>query len=202
MEELNMKKLIIIINLIFLSLSGISKAAEPYMYGGAKLFNYGIENSDLQTINTSLIALGFTSSTTKTDNSGIGFDLGLGLNLSDNFAVEAGYVNYGTLEINTATTGPVENLTLEITGNGLTGAGVLKFGDDLENFYVKGGMHRWQLDGTVSTSLGSSSEALGNGTDLFGGAGFIVNNFYASYDYYVVDDGNFSSIGIGYRKSF
>ena len=196
------KKLLVAMLGLILFSSHSLKAEETYMFGGVKLFNYGIESSDLQTINTSLVSLGFTSSTTKTDNSGIGFDLGLGLNLSDNFAVEAGYVNYGTLEINTATTSPVENLTLEITGNGLTGAGVLKFGDDLENFYVKGGMHRWQLDGTVSTSLGSSSEALGNGTDLFGGAGFIVNNFYASYDYYVVDDGNFSSIGIGYRKSF
>ena len=197
-----MKKLIIIMNIIIFSLSNISKAEETYMFGGAKLFNYGIENSDLQTINTSLIALGFTSSTTKTDNQGIGFDIGLGFNMSDNFAIEAGYVNYGTLEINTSTTGPVENLKLEIKGSGLTGAGVLKFGDDKENFYVKGGMHSWELDGKITASLGSSTEPLGSGTDLFGGVGFVMDNFYASYDYYVVDDGNFSSFGIGYKKSF
>ena len=197
-----MKKTIIIILGLILFSSQSLKAEEGYMYGGAKLFSYGIENSDLRKINTSLIALGFSSATTKTDNSGIGFDIGVGLNMSDNFAIEAGYVNYGTLEVNTSTTGPVENLKLEIKGSGLTGAGVLKFGDDKENFYVKGGMHSWELDGKITASLGSSTEPLGSGTDLFGGVGFVMDNFYASYDYYVVDDGNFSSFGIGYKKSF
>ena len=195
------KTLVAILGLILFSSQSL-KAEETYMFGGAKLFNYGIESSDLQTINTSLIALGFSSSTTKTDNQGVGFDIGLGFNMSDNFAIEAGYVNYGTLEINTSTTGPVENLKLEIKGSGLTGAGVLKFGDDKENFYVKGGMHSWELDGKITASLGSSTEPLGSGTDLFGGVGFVMDNFYASYDYYVVDDGNFSSFGIGYKKSF
>ena len=197
-----MKKTIVIILGLILFSSQSLKAEETYMFGGAKLFNYGIESSDLQTINTSLIALGFASSTTKTDNRGVGFDIGLGFNMSDNFAIEAGYVNYGTLEINTSTTGPVENLKLEIKGSGFTGAGVVKFGDDKENFYVKGGMHSWELDGKITASLGSSTEPLGSGTDVFGGVGFVMNNFYASYDYYVVDDGNFNSFGIGYKKSF
>ena len=197
-----MKKILVFILGLILFSSQSLKAEETYVFGGAKLFNYGIESSDLQAINTSLIALGFSSSTTKTDNQGVGFDIGLGFNMSDNFAIEAGYVNYGTLEINTSTTGPVENLKLEIKGSGLTGAGVLKFGDDKENFYVKGGMHSWELDGKITASLGSSTEPLGSGTDLFGGVGFVMDNFYASYDYYVVDDGNFSSFGIGYKKSF
>ena len=196
-----MKKIMIIL-FAFFSLQANVHSNETYMYGGAKYFSYGVEKSDLQAINTSLIALGFSSSTTKTDNRGVGFDIGFGFNMSDNFAIEAGYVNYGTLEINTSTTGPVENLKLEIKGSGLTGAGVLKFGDDKENFYVKGGMHSWELDGKITASLGSSTEPLGSGTDLFGGVGFVMNNFYASYDYYVVDDGNFSSFGIGYKKSF
>ena len=195
------KTLVVILGLILFSSQSL-KAEETYMFGGAKLFNYGIESSDLQAINTSLIALGFSSSTTKTDNQGVGFDIGLGLNMSDNFAIEAGYVNYGTLEVNTSTTGPVENLKLEIKGSGLTGAGVLKFGDDKENFYVKGGMHSWELDGKITASLGSSTEPLGSGTDLLGGVGFVMDNFYASYDYYVVDDGSFSSFGIGYKASF
>ena len=195
------KTLVVILGLILFSSQSL-KAEEAYMFGGAKLFNYGIESSDLQAINTSLIALGFSSSTTKTDNRGVGFDIGLGFNMSDNFAIEAGYVNYGTLEVSTTTTGPVENLKLEIKGTGFTGAGVIKFGDDKENFYVKGGMHSWELDGKITASLGSSTEPLGSGTDLFGGVGFVMDNFYVSYDYYVVDDGSFSSFGIGYKKSF
>jgi hypothetical protein len=195
------KTLVVILGLILFSSQSL-KAEETYIYGGAKLFNYGIENSDLQEINKSLIALGFSSSLTKTDNSGIGFDIGAGFNLSENLALEVGYVNYGTLEVNTTTTGPVENLKLEIKGTGFTGAGVIKFGDDKENFYLKGGMHSWKFDGKVTASLGSSSEPLGTGTDIIAGAGFNMGNWYASYDYYVIDDGSINSFGIGFKAPF
>lgn len=187
---------------MFLSFNSISKAEESYLFGGVKLFNYGIESSDLQVINTSLVSLGFSSSTSSTDNSGVGFDFGAGFNVAENFALEVGYVDYGTLEINTTTTGPTETIKTEISGTGLTAAGVLKFGDNMENFYVKGGFHRWDFEGKVTASLGSSSAPLGTGTDPMLGAGFIFENFYASYDYYMIDDGDISSIGIGFRKAF
>ena len=180
----------------------LSKAEDSYIFGGAKLFNYGIESSDLQVINSSLISLGFSSSLSSTDNSGIGFDLGVGFNVADNFAIEVGYVDYGTLEINTTLTGPSETLKTEINGNGVTGAGVLKFGDAQENFYLKGGMHRWDFEGTVTASLGSSTEPLGTGTDIMIGAGFNMGNWFASYDFYYIDDGDISSLGLGYRKPF
>ena len=83
------------------SISNIAKANEGYFFGGVKLFNYGVETSDLQEINTSLVALGFSSSTSSTDNSGVGFDFGVGYLIDDTFGFEVGYVNYGTLEINT-----------------------------------------------------------------------------------------------------
>ena len=71
------------------------------MFGGAKVFNYGIETSDLQEINTSLVSLGFSSSTSSTDNTGIGFDLGFGFEIAPILSIEGGYVNYGTLTIKT-----------------------------------------------------------------------------------------------------
>ena len=183
-------------------LSNTSKAEDAYMFGGVKLFNYGIESSDLQVINTSLVSLGFSSSLSTTDNTGVGFDLGIGLNLDENLALEFGYVNFGTLEINTTLTGPAETVKTEITGNAITGAGVFKFGDDQENFYLKAGMHSWDLDGKVTASLGSSTAPLGTGTDLTFGAGFKANNWFASYDYYAVEEGDFSSFGIGYSTAF
>ena len=197
-----MKKLILTILISSFTLVNFSKAEDAYIFGGAKLFNYGIESSDLQVINTSLINLGFSSSLSSTDNSGIGFDLGVGFNVVDNFAIEVGYVDYGTLEINTTLTGPSETLKTEINGNGVTGAGVLKFGDAQENFYIKGGMHRWDFEGTVTASLGSSTEPLGTGTDIMIGAGFNMGNWFASYDFYYIDDGDISSLGLGYRKPF
>ena len=197
-----MKKIFMVLAMFVFFLSNTSKAEDAYMFGGVKLFNYGIESSDLQVINTSLVSLGFSSSLSTTDNTGVGFDLGIGLNLDENLALEFGYVNFGTLEINTTLTGPAETVKTEITGNAITGAGVFKFGDDQENFYLKAGMHSWDLDGKVTASLGSSTAPLGTGTDLTFGAGFKANNWFASYDYYAVEEGDFSSFGIGYSTAF
>jgi hypothetical protein len=197
-----MKKIFMVLAMFVFFLSNTSKAEDAYMFGGVKLFNYGIESSDLQVINTSLVSLGFSSSLSTTDNTGVGFDLGIGLNLDENLALEFGYVNFGTLEINTTLTGPAETVKTEITGNAITGAGVFKFGDDQENFYLKAGMHSWDLDGKVTASLGSSTAPLGTGTDLTFGAGFKANNWFASYDYYAVEEGDFSSFGIGYSTKF
>ena len=154
---------------IFLSVQFKAHSAETYMYGGAKIFNYGIETSDLQEINTSLVALGFSSSTSSTDNTGIGFDIGFGAQITPNFSIEGGYVNYGTLTIKTTLTGPTESVTTDITGDGVTGAVKLQ----RDGYYVKGGMHSWDFTGKVKTSQGNSSESLGTGTDPFFGIGFV-----------------------------
>jgi len=195
--QYSMKKFLIGFFFI-LVFSNNSSFSENYFYGGAKLFNYGVETSDLQEINTSLVSLGFSSSTSETDNTGLGFDIGIGVGLVDNFAVEAGYVNYGTLEITTKTTGPVENIKTEITGDGVTIAGVL----NAEGLYLKGGMHSWDFTGKVTASLGTSSEPLGTGTDPFFGIGYNSNNFISSVEYYKIEDGDITSVNIAYRMPF
>ena len=81
-----MKKIFIVCAMFVFFLSNTSKAEDAYMFGGVKVFNYGIESSDLQVINTSLVSLGFSSSLSTTDNTGVGFDLGIGLNLDENLA--------------------------------------------------------------------------------------------------------------------
>ena len=194
-----MGKLLKIISLIlFFSYSHANAEDTAYAYGGIKIFNYGVETSDLQEINTSLIALGFSSSLSETDNTGVGFDLGLGFPISENLAVEGGYVNYGTLEITTTLTGPSEKLTTEISGDGVTFAGVIM----AEGAYVKAGMHSWDFSGKVSSSKGSSSEPLGTGTDPFFGVGFIADNIQTSFEYYAIEDGDITSLGIAYRMPF
>jgi hypothetical protein len=192
-----MKKIIVILFVVF-SLQSNVHSAETYMYGSGKYFGYGIEKSDLQALNTSLIALGYSSSLSETDNSGIGFDIGFGATIADNVSLEAGYVNYGTLTINTTLTGPSEKVKLEIDGNGVTAAVKL----DLEGYYVKGGMHSWDFEGKISTTQGSSSEALGSGTDPFFGIGFGADGFEAGYEYYGLDDGNISALTIRFSHKF
>tara|TARA_B100001121_G_C18527647_1_gene544392 strand:+ start:17 stop:625 length:609 start_codon:yes stop_codon:yes gene_type:complete len=197
------KKIILLLSIISsILLFNNVKAEEGYMFGGVKVFNYGIETSDLQVINTSLVNLGFSSSTSSTDNTGVGFDLGFGLNITDNIAAEVGYVDYGTLEINTTLTGPAETIKTEIDGDGLTGAAVFKFGDEKEHAYVKAGFHSWTFTGRVTASLGSSSEPLGSDTDTFFAFGFKGDGWYASYDHYVIEDGDIGSFTIGYSASF
>ena len=182
------KYLIIIFALLSFQTNAYS--ADAYWYGSGKVFNYGIEKSDLQVINTSLIALGFSTSASSTDNRGYGFDVGLGAEISPNLFLEGGYVNYGTLTINTNTTGTVEKIKTEIKGNGVTGA--VKY--ETNGYYVKGGMHSWDFSGTVSTSLGSSSDALGSGTDPFFGIGFGSDGLELGYEYYAIDDGDISAL--------
>ena len=192
-----MKKIIMILFAVF-SLQSNVYSADAYMYGSGKYFSYGVEKSDLQVINTSLVALGFSSSASSTDNSGIGFDVGLGAEISPNFFLEGGYVNYGTLTINTTTTGTAEKIKTEIKGNGVTGA--VKY--ETDGFYFKGGMHSWDFSGTVSTSLGSSSDALGSGTDPFFGIGLGSDGFEFGYEYYAIDDGDISALTARFSHKF
>jgi hypothetical protein len=193
-----MKKIFILL-FTLLSLQSNVHSEESYMFGGAKLFNYGIERSDLRAINTSLVNLGFSSSASSTDNSGIGFDIGFGVEMAPNFSFEGSYVNYGTLEIKTNTTGPTENITTEITGDGFVGA--VKYYSQ-EGYYVKGGIHSWDFSGKVTASLGSSSESLGTGTDPFFGVGFGSDQMELGYEYYGLDEGNISSLTLRYAHKF
>ena len=191
------KKYLIII-FALLSFQTNAYSADAYVYGSGKYFSYGVEKSDLQVINTSLISLGFSSSESSTDNTGFGFDVGLGAEVAPNFFLEGGYVNYGTLTINTTTTGGVENIKTEIKGNGVTGA--VKY--ETDGFYFKGGMHSWDFSGTVSTSRGSSSDALGSGTDPFFGIGFGSDGFEFGYEYYAIEEGDISALTARFSHKF
>ena len=180
-----------------------SNSEEGYMYGGAKLFNYNVSNSELQAINTSLVNLGFSSSTTSSENEGTGFDIGVGSNLTNFLAWEIGYVNYGKVEITTTTTGPAETIKTEIDGDGITSALVLKVGkNNINHAFLKVGAHAWDLKGRVNTSLGSSSQPFGHGTDPYFALGFKTKYLFAGYDYYLIDDNDISSYSIGLWADF
>jgi hypothetical protein len=193
----------LIISLIALPNFAFSAENQPYAYGGLKVYNYGITTTDLQNINTSIINLGYSSSYSSTDNRGYGFDLGLGYDVSKNIAFEVGYTNFGTLTINNLTTGPVTSNTLDITVYSL-GAGVLgKFGENDKSYgYVKAGLHNWDFTGTVSTARGSSSEALGTGTDPIFSIGYRSEIAQLSFDGYKINDGWIKALTLGVKYNF
>ena len=195
---MTIKKLLIFTFILLSTQVKVYAAEKSYWFGGAKLFNYGLESSDLQSYNASLIALGFDSSTSSTDNAGIGFTIGYGTEITPNFSVEGSYVNYGTLKVTTNLTGPTENLTTEISGDGFAGA--IKYYE--EGFYVKVGLHSWDFTGTLTTSLGSSTEALDSGTDPFFAVGFDFDQLELGFENYQIDDSDISALTIRYAIKF
>ena len=197
------KIIALIISLIAMPALLVSAEKQPYFYGGVKLFDYGIDNSDLRSLNVSIVNLGFSSSTSSTDNTGYGFDLGLGYDFNKNLAVEAGYTNFGTLKIKNSTTGPATSNSLDITGYSL-GVGVLgKLGEEKSYGYIKAGLHKWDMSGKVTTQLGSSSEALGDGTDPMLSVGYRAGIFQVSYDGYQVDEQRWlKSFTFGLKHNF
>ena len=58
------------------------------------------------------------------------------------------------------------------------------------------------MSGKLSTSLGSSSEALGTGTDPMFSVGYRADIFQISYDGYQIDDRWFKSFTIGLKYNF
>jgi hypothetical protein len=196
------KKTAIALFLVLLTTANFSNAKEPYVYGAAKYWNYGLEKSDLQTINTSLVNLGFSSSSSSTDNWGIGYEFGIGYDVTDNFAIEGGYVDFGTLTIKTNTTGPTENITTDITGNAFSANLKAKFGSNDDHFFGRAGIHTWDLNSAVTSSLGKSTDPLGSGTDPWFGVGYQSGMFNVSYDYYKLGSSDITSITGGIKYTF
>ena len=97
-----------------------------------------------------------------------------------------------------STTGPTENITTEITGDGVTGA--VKYFQ--EGFFAKAGMHSWDFSSTVKASLGSSKDALGSGTDPFFGIGYGSEQLELGYEYYAIEDGDISALTLRYAHKF
>ena len=197
------KIIALMISLIAMPTFAYTKEVKPYFFLDYKRFNYGIETGDLQAINQSLVNLGYSSSTSSTDNTGNGFEIGGGADIHKNFGIEASYVNLGTLTINTTLTGPSESLKTEIDGTSFAAALVIKGGDDKNTFYGRVGMHTWDLDGSVTGTRGSGTASLGDGTDPFFGIGYKFDDLVRiGYDYYKIDDSNITSLSIGLNYKF
>ena len=72
-----MKKTLIIILLLF-SIVNILKAKDDfYIYGSLGISDFGLTTDDLNTLNTSIVNLGYSSSFTTTTNAGISLKLSI-----------------------------------------------------------------------------------------------------------------------------
>jgi len=182
---------IFLIAIFFLSLNITSLKAEGYIFGGPKIFYYDISQSDVDKTASDLVALGFSSAKVTANNSGLGFDIGVGFPTNDKIDIEAGFVYMGEFELKADLTGPIETLTATSSAWTIPIVGKFKVGDSKNNFFVKGGFHFWEQNSEISTSLGKVT-MWGDGFDPIIGVGGQVGGLLVSYEHY-----SFSGIGAG-----
>jgi hypothetical protein len=185
-----MNKITLLFTFCVLLISNSLKA-ETYMFGGPKLFYYDVTNEDLQSVANDIVSLGFSSAKVSANTSGLGFDIGIGGDLTESLDFEAGFVYMGEFELKAAMTGPTENLTSTSSAYSFPVGAKLKLGDSENNIYLKGGMHYWKQVTDISTSLGKV-DMWGTGLDPMFGIGGQLGNFTLHYEHY-----SFSGVGAG-----
>jgi len=178
--------------------------AGPYIVGGVGLSDFNVSNSDLRTLNTGLLNLGFNSAFSSTDNTGVYLKGHGGYNVSKHFAVEGGFTSLGQLEVNTILTGPVETLTTtaDVYGFEASGLGKIKIGNSFA--YLRLGLIAWSADITASSSLGSASFNQ-SGTDPTVGIGWQFGKqkgVRVEYQYYPIGDAEIQTVHLSGVYSF
>ena len=152
-----------------------------YAESGVYLFgDLGISEVDM---GTPLSGLTYDDSDTTTS-------LGIGYSLTDNFALEVGYVDLGEAKISTSGAVSGSYLGTPFTASGTATLGVDATGyifgakahgeiTEKLNAFVRGGFYNWESDlsfsvaGTVNGTpvAAGASTKLDDGTDLYAGAG-------------------------------
>ena len=128
------------------------------------------------------------------DESATGFKIGVGTMINENLAVEAAYVDLGTIDF---------PFGIEVSQYGLAASliPVLKINEDAA-VYAKIGLYSWTFE--VSSGLGSGEDS---GTDAFIGFGFEYKvgdsaSVVAEYEAYEVSDGDVDLLSVGVKINF
>jgi len=173
---------------------------------GATRLDAGDSARDLR---NDLVAIGFSSAQASIDESGTGYRIFAGYQLSRNFALEGYYAHLGEYDLSASTTGPVVNATgeVEVKGFGVDAVAILPFNSVLSGL-GRIGLFRWDADmsiravGPAGTATGSDSD---DGTDLKLGVGIEWKlgprlRLRGELEYYAFDDAiTMLSVGLLYR---
>jgi len=168
-----------------------------YIVGGIGLTDFNA-NDELQSINTTLVGLGFSSSTSSTNNTGLYLKGHGGYNINEYFSVEGGLTSLGQLKITTTTTGPSETITTTADVYGFEASGLVKIETGDSFGYLRLGFLAWDADLTATSSLGSAT-ALASGTDPTVGIGWQFGKEHGvrvEYQYYMVEDSDLHTFHI------
>lgn len=146
--------------------------AEPYMGLGLGQSMVDFEGSDFD----ALYAVdGFTTSTS-VDDGDTAWKIFGGYRLNENFAVEAAYVDYGTITADSIVTVPLAgsiNVDLDATAWAIDAVGIMPLVDGFDLF-GKLGVAAWDIDSSITVALppfvisGSPDD---DGTDFHFGVG-------------------------------
>jgi len=185
----NIKILLSLLGLLVL-FSNVVKA-ESYMYGGPKIFYYDVDQSDVDSLATDLVNLGFSTAKVEANEAGVGFDIGIGIPVSDAVDIEGGFVYMGEFELTATMTGPSETVTVTSSAWSIPLVGKFKIGDSDANIFAKAGGHYWKQNSDLTTSKGSAT-MWGTGLDPVLGIGGEVGGLVVSYEHY-----SFSGVGAG-----
>lgn len=158
-----------------MSVAPLSYAAGNGWYIGASVGQSEFDLGSGAELDALLLTDGITSTTT-TDDSDTGWKLFGGFAFSENFAVEAGYVDFGESEFNTTVTAPaiaagVYNTAVETTSFYVDLVGTVPVTDSF-NVFGKVGFNRWDVEGTISVpGFGSGTILEDDGNDVTYGVG-------------------------------
>ena len=185
-----MRKLILAIFIFSISIVS-TNAQESYVFGGPRLFYYGVEQSDVDQLATDLVNLGFSTATVEANTAGLGFDIGASFPVNDSIEIETSFVYMGEFELKADMTGPTENLTVSSSPWTIPIVAKIKIGDSEANLFGRVGWHFWTQNSDMSTSQGRV-ELYGKGNDPVFGFGGQMGGLQVSYDHY-----SFSGVGAG-----
>lgn len=201
---------VILLPFFFLLNFNISFAQDKNQFYGIVALgtvDYGITTADLQSLNTSLVNLGFSSSTSSTDNTGLYWKAHGGMHINEYLAVEGGYTSLGTLVVDTTLTGPAETVKTEITATAFEISGLGKYTFNKNYGFIRLGMTSFDIDTKVTTTLGSATLPVSSGTGFTYGFGghFAVGDksgFRIEFQGYELDSAEVSTLHFGYTLNF
>lgn len=201
---------IILLPVFFILNFNISFAQDKNQFYGIVALgtvDYGITTADLQSLNTSLVNLGFSSSTSSTDNTGLYWKAHGGMNINEYLAVEGGYTSLGTLVVDTTLTGPAETVKTEITATAFEISGLGKYTFNKNYGFIRLGMTSFDIDTNVTTTKGSATLPVSSGTGFTYGLGahFAVRDksgFRIEFQGYELDSAEVSTLHFGYTLNF
>lgn len=201
---------VILLPFFFLLNFNISFAQDKNQFYGVVALgtvDYGITTADLRSLNTSLVNLGFSSSTSSTDNTGLYWKAHGGMHINEYLAVEGGYTSLGTLVVDTTLTGPAETVKTEITATAFEISGLGKYTFNKNYGFIRLGMTSFDIDTKVTTTLGSATLPVSSGTGFTYGFGghFAVGDksgFRIEFQGYELDSAEVSTLHFGYTLNF